>query len=44
MQFNPMHPKLIAGVVVIVLIIVVGVALYVRSSRIENIRHTQLRK
>src|SRR5580692_5624252 len=33
MQFNLMDPKLIAGVVVIVLIIVVGVALYVRRQR-----------
>ena len=33
MQFNLMGPKLIAGVVVIVLIIVVGVALYVRRQR-----------
>ena len=33
MHFNLMDPKLIAGVVVIVLIIVVGVALYVRRQR-----------
>jgi hypothetical protein len=38
MQFNLMDPKLIAGVVVIVLIIVVGFALYVRRQRTVTAR------
>lgn len=33
MQFHLMDPKLIAGVAVILLIVVVGIALYVRRQR-----------
>ena len=38
MHFNLMDPKLIAGVVVIVLMIVVGVALYVRRQKKQLLR------